>query len=105
MLLPESFPGARAAANAIDPSVRVKGIPVYVVGLNSDPAFFPALNCIATNSGGKLFAATDRTSLQGALESILDFKRNANFFAAPSVPAFAGGLGDTAQLGAVIPSH
>ncbi len=37
VLLPESFPGARAAANAIDPSVRVKGIPVYVVGLNSDP--------------------------------------------------------------------
>ena len=86
VLLPESVPGARAAANAIDPSVRVKGIPVYVVGLNSDPAFFPALNCIATNSGGKLFAATDRTSLQGALESILDFKRNANFFAAPAGP-------------------
>ena len=46
----------------------IKGIPVYVVGLNSDPSFFPALNCIATNSGGKLFAATDRASLQGALE-------------------------------------
>jgi hypothetical protein len=105
VLLPESVPGSRTAANLIDPSVRVKGIPVYVVGLNSDPAFFPALNCVATNSGGKLFAATDRTSLQGALESILDFKRNANFFAAPAVPGFAGGLGDTAQLGAVIPSH
>jgi hypothetical protein len=103
--LPESAPGRRAAANAIDPSVRVTGIPVFVVGLNSDPAFFPALNCIATNSGGKLFAATDRTSLQGALESILDFKRNANLFAAPAVPAFAGGVGDTAQVGAVIPSH
>ncbi|HYX21899.1 MAG TPA: PilC/PilY family type IV pilus protein, partial [Thermoanaerobaculia bacterium] len=103
--LPESAPGRRAAANAIDPSVRVTGIPVFVVGLNSDPSFFPALNCIATNSGGKLFAATDRTSLQGALESILDFKRNANLFASPSVPAFSGGLGDTAQIGAVIPSH
>ncbi len=103
--LPESAPGRRAAANAIDPSVRVNGIPVFVVGLNSDPSFFPALNCIATNSGGKLFAATDRTSLQGALESILDFKRNANFFASPAVPGFSGGIGDTAQVGAVIPSH
>ncbi|HEY2154712.1 MAG TPA: hypothetical protein VGH33_03720, partial [Isosphaeraceae bacterium] len=103
--LPESVPGSRAAAASIDPSVRVNGIPVFVVGLNSDPSFFPALNCIASNSGGKLFAATDRTSLQGALESILDFKRNANFFAAPSVPGFAGGLGDTVQIGAVVPSH
>ena len=103
--LPESVPGSRAQAASLDPSVRVKGIPVFVVGLNSDPSFFPALNCIATNSGGKLFAATDRTSLQGALESILDFKRNANFFASPAVPGFAGGVGDTVQIGAVIPSH
>jgi Neisseria PilC beta-propeller domain len=103
--LPESIPGSRTSAHAADPSVRVTGVPVYVVGLNSDPSFFPALNCIATNSGGQLFAATDRGSLQAALESILDFKRNANFFAAPAVPAFSGGLGDTAQIGAVIPSH
>ena len=103
--LPESVPGSRTSAHAADPSVRVTGIPVFVVGLNSDPSFFPALNCIATNSGGQLFAATDRGSLQAALESILDFKRNANFFAAPAVPAFSGGIGDTAQIGAVIPSH
>jgi Neisseria PilC beta-propeller domain len=103
--LPESVSGARTQANLVDPSVRVKGIPVFVVGLNSDPSFFPALNCVATNSGGKLFAATDRTSLRAALESILDFKRTANFFAAPAVPAFTGGLGDTAQIGSVIPSH
>jgi Neisseria PilC beta-propeller domain len=105
VLLPESASGRRAAANSIDPSVRVSGIPVFVVGLNSDPTFFPALNCIATNTGGKVFAATDRTSLQGALESILDFKRNANFFAAPSLPGFSGGVGDTAQIGSVVPSH
>ncbi len=105
VLLPESSPGRRAAAAALDPSVRVKGIPVFVVGLNTDPNFFPALNCIATNSGGKLFNASDRGQLQAALESILDFRRNANFFAAPAVPAFAGGVGDTAQIGAVIPSH
>jgi len=104
--LPESVPGvSRTNANKADPSVRITGIPVFVVGLNSDPSFFPALNCIATNTGGKLFAATDRGSLQAALESILDFKRNANFFAAPAVPAFSGGVGDTAQIGAVIPSH
>ncbi|HTY42146.1 MAG TPA: PilC/PilY family type IV pilus protein [Thermoanaerobaculia bacterium] len=103
--LPESTPGARTTANLTDPSVRVKGIPVFVVGLNSDPTFFPALNCIATNTGGKVFAATDRTSLQGALESILDFKRNASFFASPSVPGFSGGVGDSVQVGAVIPSH
>jgi hypothetical protein len=103
--LPESTLGARTSANANDPSIRVKGIPVYVVGLNTNPAFFPALNCIATNSGGQLFAATDRTSLQAALESILNFKQNATFFASPSVPAFSGGLGDTAQIGSVVPSH
>jgi hypothetical protein len=103
--LPESSTGRRTTANGADPSVRIKGIPVYVVGLNTNPTFFPALNCIATNSGGQLFAATDRTTLQAALESILDFKRSANFFAAPSVPAFSGGVGDTAQIGSVVPSH
>jgi hypothetical protein len=105
VLLPESAPGRRTAANAADPSVRIKGIPVYVVGLNTDPAFFPTLNGIATLSGGQLFQASDRTQLQAALQSILNFKRNANFFAAPTIPAFAGGVGDTAQIGAVIPSH
>ena len=103
--LPESAPGRRAAAAALDPSVRVNGIPVYVVGLNTNPAFFPALNCIATNSGGKLFAVSDRTALLSVLESLLDFKRTANYFASPSVPAFAGGFGDTAQVGSVVPSH
>jgi hypothetical protein len=105
VLLPESAPGRRAAAAALDPAVRVKGIPVFVVGLNSDPTFFPALQCIADNSGGKLFAATDRGTLEDALKSILSFKQNASFFAAPSVPAFSGGVGDTAQIGSVIPSH
>jgi Tfp pilus tip-associated adhesin PilY1 len=105
VLLPESTAGARAAAAANDPSIRTTGVPVYVVGLNSNAAFFPALQCVADNSGGQLFAATDRTQLQAALESILDFKRNASFFASPSSPAFAGGLGDTAQIGSVVPSH
>jgi hypothetical protein len=103
--LPESAPGRRLAAQALDPSVRVTGIPVYVVGMNSNPLFFPALNCIADNSGGQLFAAGDRTALLSALESLLDFKRSANYFASPSLPAFAGGFGDTAQIGAVVPSH
>jgi len=103
--LPESAPGRRTIAAGLDPSVRVTGIPVYVVGLNTNPAFFPALNCIATNSGGKLFPVTDRAGLLSVLESLLDFKRSANFFASPSVPAFAGGFGDTAQVGSVVPSH
>jgi hypothetical protein len=103
--LPESAPGRRAAAQALDPSVRVNGIPVYVVGLNTNPSFFPALNCIADESGGQLFAADDEDDLLTVLESLLDFKRSANFFASPSLPAFAGGFGDTAQIGAVVPSH
>ncbi len=85
--------------------MRVKGIPVYVVGLNTNPSFFPALNCIADESGGQLFAATDEDDLKDVLQSLLDFKRSANFFASPSLPAFAGGFGDTAQIGAVVPSH
>jgi len=105
VLLPESAPGRRAAANAADPSVRTHGVPVFVVGLDKDATTSTALNCIATNSGGQLFAATDRTTLQAALESILNFKQNATFFASPSVPAFSGGVGDTAQIGSVIPSH
>ena len=80
-------------------------IPVYVVGLNTNASFFPALNCIADESGGQLFAATDEADLLTVLESLLDFKRSANFFASPSLPAFAGGFGDTAQIGAVVPSH
>ncbi len=104
IVLPENPPGARAAANALDPSVRLAGIPVYIVALGLDPTD-PSFQCIATNTGGRVFAATDRATLKAALESILDFKRNANFFSAPAVPAFAGGFGDTAQIGAVIPSH
>ncbi len=103
--LPESAPGRRAAAAALDSDVRVNGVPVFVVGLNTNPAFFPALNCVADNSGGTLFSATDRTTLRDALQSILSFKRTANFFASPSVPAFAGGFGDSAQIGSVVPSH
>ncbi len=104
-LCPKARPGRRAAAQALDPSVRVSGIPVYVVGLNTNPSFFPALNCIADESGGQLFAADDEDDLLKALQSLLDFKRSANFFASPSLPAFAGGFGDTAQIGAVVPSH
>jgi hypothetical protein len=102
-------PGAAAAWSA---SARMAAVPIRarighsgVRGSNSNPAFFPALNCIADNSGGQLFAATDKTQLLGVLESLLDFKRNANYFASPSLPAFAGGFGDTAQIGAVVPSH
>ena len=87
------------------PACASTGIPVYVVGLNTNPSFFPALNCIADESGGQLFAATDEADLLTVLESLLDFKRSANFFASPSLPAFAGGFGDTAQIGAVVPSH
>jgi hypothetical protein len=102
--LPENPPGARALAHAADPTVRTNGVPVFVVAMNSVPSD-PRLQCIATNSGGTVFAATDRASLVNALQSILEFKRSANVIAAPSLPAFAGGLGDSAQVGAVIPSH
>ena len=102
--LPENPAGARALARAADPSVRVTGVPVFVVAMNTNPND-PRLKCIADNSGGQVFAASDRASLVTALQSILEFKRTANFIAAPALPAFAGGLADTAQLGAVIPSH
>jgi hypothetical protein len=112
MPLPESAPGLRVIANSLDPSVRVSGVPVYVVALGIDPFADPdgpgpldPVSCIADNSGGRVFLANDRSGLQDALESILDFKRTANFFAAPSVPAFASGFGDSAHIGAVIPSH
>ena len=113
LLLPENPAGARAAAHAIDPSVPVDAVPVFVVGLGLDPND-PRLTCIADNSSsatdparrGRVFGVTNRQNLQDALQSILNFKRNENSFAAPSVPGFASGLGsDTAQIGAVIPSH
>ena len=105
--LPESVPGARASAHLTDASVRDVGIPVNIVAM-ADPSlpFYSNLTCIADNSGGQLFLAKDRTSLETALETILDFKRNANSFNAPAVPAFAGNTAsDAAMIGAVIPSH
>jgi Neisseria PilC beta-propeller domain len=113
VLLPENPPGARATAHAADSSVPVDAVPVFVVGLGLDPND-PRLTCIADNSSsttdptrkGKVFGVTNRTDLQNALQSILNFKNTANSFAAPAVPAFASGTGtDTAQIGAVIPSH
>lgn len=102
-LIPQS---ARELAHAADPSVRVNGIPVFVVAMNADPsALGVRLQCIADNSGGHLYAANDRAGIVNALQSILEFKRNAQTIAAPALPAFAGGTGDSAQIGAVIPSH
>ena len=105
--LPESAPGARALAHATDVSVRDVGIPVNIVAMaNEDAPFYANLTCIADNSGGQIFLAKNRDTLESALETILDFKRNANSFVAPAVPAFAGNTAsDTALLGAVIPSH
>ncbi|MDQ5839654.1 MAG: hypothetical protein M3537_00550, partial [Chloroflexota bacterium] len=104
--LPDRPAGSRAAANAFDNSVRITGVPVFMVAMMdpSDPRF-PDLQCIADNSGGEVFSATDRDDLRDRLRSILDLKRTANFFAAPAIPAFASGFGDSAQIGAVIPSH
>ena len=102
--LPDVPFGSRASAHALDSSIGVTGVPVYMVALGLDPND-PKFQCIATNTGGRVFGATDRASLKQALQSILSFKLNAAFFAAPSVPAFAGGSSDTAQVGAVIPSH
>ncbi|HEY6146764.1 MAG TPA: PilC/PilY family type IV pilus protein, partial [Thermoanaerobaculia bacterium] len=104
VVLPENPPGARAAAHAADPSIRLTGVPVFVIAMNTNPND-PRLKCIADNSGGQVFAANDRASIVAALQSILEFKRTANSLVAPAVPAFAGGFSDTAQLGAVIPSH
>ncbi len=101
---PGSPTNPRAIANAIDPSIQVTGVPVFVVGLGLD-ASFPGFKCIADNTGGVVYAASNRAGLVTALKSILDLKKGANFFAAPAVPAFASGFGDSAQIGAVIPSH
>jgi len=102
MALPESTPGGRAAANALNPDVNLKGVPVHVVGLGS----FPLLQCIATNSGGTIYSARTRDDLKSALESLLSLKQTTNVFAAPSLPAFSGGLGaDTGQIAGVKPSH
>jgi len=101
--LPDSPPGSRAAANALDGSINVAGVPVNLVFLGN--TLSPSFSCIATNSGGKVFLASDRASLIAALESILSFKPSSNVFAAPAIPAFATGTGDSSQIGAVIPSH
>jgi hypothetical protein len=104
---PPTCPSSREQVHAINPTVRVKGIPVFVVALmDPDDPRYGALTCIATHSGGKVYSATNRAQLILDLQSILDFKATAHFFAAPSVPAFARGGGfSTAQVGAVIPSH
>ncbi len=106
--LPENPVGARALANAIDNTIPVVGVPVVVVamGLQSvNGTFDPRLQCIADNSGGRLIPANNRQDLVDALKSILDYKRAANFFASPALPAFASASGDEAVIGSVIPSH
>ena len=107
IVLPESSAGARAAAHAIDSSVAEKGIPVNVVAMaDSSFLYYPELQQIASQSGGTLYQASSRGTLESALETILNFKRNANSFVAPAVPAFAGATAsDTAMIGAVVPSH
>jgi hypothetical protein len=106
--LPESVPGARALANGIDPSIRVKGIPVKIVAMANESApYYSNLTCIAAaDPEGEVFLASNRDQLESALETILNFKRDANSFVAPAVPAFASASGgQTAAIGAVIPSH
>jgi Tfp pilus tip-associated adhesin PilY1 len=102
--VPPGAGGGRETAHAADPSIPLTGIPVYVVGMGVNTAD-PRLDCIATNSGGQVFAANNRNQLKTALESILQLKRTASSFSAPAVPALAGGLSDAAQVGAVVPSH
>jgi len=105
-------PVNRAIAAAVPGSnVRTTGIPVNVVAMGLDPTD-PRLTCMnftndadPSNDNGQVFGAENRDDLINALTSILNYKRNSNSFAAPSLPAFASGLGDAAQLGAVIPSH
>jgi hypothetical protein len=108
LALPESAPGARAAAHLADPTVREKGIPVKMVAMANDTSpFYGNITCIAgADPEGEVFLASNRDQLEAALETILNFKRNANSFVAPAVPAFGSASGsDTAMIGAVIPSH
>jgi hypothetical protein len=102
----------RVIANAVDPEVRTNGIEVYPVFMGRNTFWRDQLECITrehdadpNNDNGRVLDATDRGGLLLALESILDFKRSPNVFAAPALPSFSGGISDTAQVGAVIPSH
>ncbi len=104
LLLPESPPGARALAAAADLSIKVKGVPVNVVAMNTNPAD-PRLQCIAANSGGLVYPADNRAAILAALQTIIDFKRSANVIAGAAVPSVSTGFGETGILGAVIPSH
>src|SRR5262249_33026553 len=90
------------------PSIRTKGIPVKIVAMaNAGSTYYGNLTCIAgADPEGEVFLASNRDQLEAALETILNFKRNANSFVAPAVPAFASASGgQTAAIGAVIPSH
>jgi hypothetical protein len=103
------LPGdARALEHSLDPTIPVSGIPVTVIALGpqgSSGSVARELRCVADASGGKVIAADDRASLVTALQSVLPLRAGASFFAAPSLPAYAGSAGDTAILGAVIPSR
>jgi hypothetical protein len=105
--LPESVSGARAAAHAVDSTIRTAGIPVFVVALGTpDPNNqFNKLQCIADNSGGSVQFASNVDSLRQAIKSLLKGNASANSFAAPALPAIASGIGDSAQIAAVVPSH
>jgi hypothetical protein len=105
LTLPESAPGSRQAAHDLDPSIRVTGVPVFVIGMGLNAAS-NQLKCLTlNNTNGQVYEANDRQGLKNAIDSALNFKRQANVFAAPAVPAFTAGSGDAAQIGAVVPSH
>ncbi len=106
-------PGARARPTRPTRAFGSTAIPGLRRRPELDP-YVPGLNCIATNSAARRTpSARARSSapptgrnLQGALESILDFKRNAQLLRGAGRARLRRRHGrDTAQIGAVIPSH
>ncbi len=102
VLLTDGFETGGGNPCTVATSLATAKIPVFVVSFGTGAN--PATNqCIATNSGGKAYAATDEAGLIAALNDIFTRVEVDSAFAAASVPSVQIEQGSAAYLASFVP--
>ncbi len=102
ILITDGFETGGGNPCTVATSLGTAKIPVFVVSFGSGAN--PATNqCIATNSGGRAYAATDEEGLIGALADIFTRVETTSAFSAASVPSVQIEHGSTAYLASFVP--
>ena len=102
ILITDGFETAGGNPCTVSTSLGSARIPVFVVSFGSGAN--PATNaCIATNSGGHAYAATDEEGLNSALADIFSRVEVTSAFSAASVPSVQVEQGSTAYLASFVP--